>query len=72
MSTIVKGLKNTEKKSHDFKDYICFIDSEKNVFIIGGEDAIIDISSSFFNQYQADYYSDIEDFFYWQNLKLHY
>lgn len=48
MSTIVKGLKNTEKKSHDFKDYICFIDSEKNVFIIGGEDAIIDISSSFF------------------------
>lgn len=62
MSTIVKGLEKTKKENHLFKDFICFIDSDKNVFIIGDEDAVINISSPVFNQYPSDYYSDIEDF----------
>ena len=62
MSIIIKGLENTKKENHFFKDYICFIDSDKNVFIIGDEDMIIDISSPIFNQYTSCYYDDIEDF----------
>lgn len=62
MSTIIKGLENIEEKNHHFKDYFCFIDSDKSVFIIGRENMIIDISSPFFNQYSSNDYSDIEDF----------
>ena len=62
MSTIIKGLENTEKESHLFKDFMCFIDSDKNVFIIGDENTVIDLSSPIFNQYRPDFYSDIEEF----------
>lgn len=62
MSTIIKGLENTGKESHLFRDFFCFIDSDKNVFIIGDESAVIDISSPCFNQYRSDFYNDIEDF----------
>ena len=62
MSTIVKGLEITKKKEHLFIDSFCFIDSDKNVFIIGDEDTVINISSPVFNQYRSEFYSDIEDF----------
>lgn len=62
MSTIVKGLGTSKKEEYLFKDFICFIDSNKDVFIIGDEDTVINISSPVFNQYRSDYYNDIEDF----------
>ena len=62
MSTIVKGLENTQEENHRFEDYICFIDSDKNVFIIGDEGMIIDISSPIFNQYSSCFYDNIEHF----------
>lgn len=61
MSVIVKNLA-VPKNSHLFRDHICFIDSDKDVFIIGSEDEIIHISSSVFNQYKSSYYEDIENF----------
>ena len=62
MSTIIKGLENTKEITHLFRDHICFIDSDKNVFIIGDEDMIIDISSPIFNQYASCFYDSIEHF----------
>lgn len=62
MSTIIKGLETSKKEEYLFKDSFCFIDSDKNVFIIGDENTVIDISSPGFNQYRSEFYSDIEDF----------
>lgn len=62
MSVIVKNIEVPKTKTHLFREHICFIDSDKNVFIIGDEDTVINISSPIFNQYKSSYYEDIEDF----------
>lgn len=61
MSTIVKGLKR-EKTTPSIEDCFGFIDSNNNVFLVGDEGAILDISSPDFLQYKASGYDSIEEF----------
>ena len=61
MSTIVKGLE-TKKESNSISNSFVFIDSDYNVFIVGDEDTIIDISSPTFIQYKGENYESIEEF----------
>ena len=62
MSTIIKGLEHPKNERYLFKDFFCFIDSDKNVFIIGDEHTVINISSPLFTQYPSECYLNIEDF----------
>lgn len=61
MSTIVKGLKIKEE-SNSISNSFVFIDSDENVFIVGDDDTIINISSPTFAQYQGEEYKSIEEF----------
>lgn len=62
MSTIVKGLENEKKELHPIADCFCFIDDDNDVFIVGDEDVITNISSPMFTQYKAKEYETIEEF----------
>lgn len=61
MSTIVRGLVDKEK-SNPISNSFVFIDSNENVFIVGDEDTIINISSSTFIQFKGEDYESIEEF----------
>lgn len=61
MSTIVKGLE-TKKESHSISSNFVFIDSDHNVFIVGDENTIINISSPMFAEYKGEKYESIEEF----------
>jgi hypothetical protein len=62
MSTIVKGLEIEKKELHPIADCFCFIDDDNDVFIVGDENIITNISSPMFTQYQARGYETIEEF----------
>lgn len=62
MSTIVKGLEIDKKELHQIAECFCFIDDDNNVFIVGDEDVITNISSPMFTQYHAREYETIEEF----------
>ena len=61
MSTIVKGLE-TKKERNPISSNFIFIDSDHNVFIVGDEDTIINISSPMFAEYKGIKYDSIEEF----------
>ena len=61
MSIIVKGLE-TKKESNSISSGFVFVDSDNNVFIIGDEDTIINISSPMFAEYKGEEYESIEEF----------
>ena len=61
MAVIVKNLETTQD-THSFDNFYGFIDSDKNVCIIGDEGTIIDLTSSLFCQYNSNNYNCIEDF----------
>ena len=62
MSTIIKGLEIDKKELHPIADCFCFIDDDNDVFIVGDEDVITNISSPMFTQYKAREYETIEEF----------
>ena len=62
MSTIVKGLEIDKKELHPIAECFCFIDDDNDVFIVGDEDVITNISSPMFTQYHAREYETIEEF----------
>ena len=61
MSTIVRGLE-IQKESHLISNNFAFIDNDDNVFIVGDEDTIINISSPMFAEYKGKNYESIEEF----------
>ena len=62
MSTIVKGLEIDKTELHQIADCFCFIDDDDNVFIVGDENVITNISSPMFTQYHTREYESIEEF----------
>lgn len=62
MSTIVKGLEIDKKDLHPIAECFCFIDDDNDVFIVGDENIITNISSPMFTQYHAREYETIEEF----------
>ena len=61
MTVKIEGIENLERTSHHFIDSYGFIDSDRDFYVVGGQDTIIQMTNGFNEYYQSDYDS-IEDF----------
>lgn len=61
MTVKIEGIESIEKTSHRFADSYGFIDSDRDFFVVGGQDTVIHMTNGFNEYYQSDYDS-IETF----------
>ena len=61
MTVKIEGIEGIEKTTHRFVDSYGFIDTDRDFFVVGGQDTVIHMTNSFNEYYQSDYDS-IEDF----------
>ena len=61
MTVKIEGIESLERTSHRFIDSYGFIDSDRDFYVVGGQDTIIQMTNGFNEYYQSDYDS-IEDF----------
>ena len=61
MAIKIEGLENFEKHTHRFEDSYGFIDSDKDFYVVGSQDAVIQMKN-YFNEYRQSDYESIEDF----------
>ena len=61
MTVKIEGIEKIERKTHRFEDSYGFIDSDRDFYVVGGQDTIIRMVNWFNEYYQSDYDS-IEDF----------
>ena len=61
MTVKIEGVEKIEKNTHHFEDSYGFIDSDRDFYVVGGQDTIIRMVNWFNEYYQSDYDS-IEDF----------
>lgn len=61
MSIKIEGLESFKKRTHRFEDSYGFIDSDKDFYVVGGQDTVIQMTNCF-NEYRQSDYENIEDF----------
>ena len=61
MTVKIEGIESIERTSHRFEDSYGFIDSDRDFYVVGGQDTIIRMTNGFTEFYQSDYDS-IEEF----------
>lgn len=61
MTVKIEGMEKLEKRVHRFEDSYGFIDSDRDFYVVGGQDTIIRMVNCFDEYFQYDYGS-IEDF----------
>lgn len=61
MTVKIEGIERIERHAHRFEDSYGFIDSDRDFYVVGGQDTVIQMTNGFNEFYQSDYDS-IEDF----------
>ena len=61
MAVKIEGIEKIAKDTHRFEDSYGFIDSDRDFFVVGGQNTIIRMTN-WFNEYSQSDYGSIEDF----------
>ena len=61
MTVKIEGIEKIEKSVHRFEDSYGFIDSDRDFYVVGGQDTVIQMTNCF-NEYSQSDYDSIEDF----------
>lgn len=61
MTVKIEEIEKIERGTHRFEDSYGFIDSDRDFYVVGGQDTIIQMTNGFNEYYQSDYDS-IESF----------